>query len=69
MKKYKLSRVNEPNAFCSKIETNKGIFYLLTDDNGVSLKELASSHYLILKTLMDYQVLVDLNDGKYKKFK
>ncbi len=56
MKKYKLSKIYDADTFCSKIETYKYTLYLLEDENGFSLK-----------ALMDYQVLVDLNNGIYKK--
>ncbi len=67
MKKYKLSKIYDADTFCSKIETYKYTLYLLEDENGFSLKELSESHYNVLKALMDYQVLVDLNNGIYKK--
>ena len=54
MKKYKISKTNIPEKFCSKI----GEWYLLEDDNGKEIKELSKPFYEILRGLMDYDSLL-----------
>ena len=41
-KKYRLSKINIPEKFCSKIDSEIGIIYLLEDENGKTLNDLFS---------------------------
>ena len=64
---YKISKINEVENFCSSFEIDNKTFYLLKCENGRSLKELGAFYYQALLTLMNYQVLEDLNNNIYKK--
>jgi len=54
MKKYKLSRTNIPEKYCTQI----GEWYLLEDENGKGIQELAEPFYDILIGLMNYNSLL-----------
>ena len=65
MKKYKLSKTNIPEKYCTKI----GEWFLLEDENGKVIQELAKPFYDILKGLMDYNSLLIAIKSQNKKRK
>lgn len=59
--KYKLTKINNPDKFCSQIDFNGTILYLLEDENGKTLQELAEPFYNTLLLLMNYNSLIEIN--------
>ena len=55
-KKYRLSRINEPENFVSVIPAG----FLLRDENGKTLKELGDFYYNVLLILMTQQNMDDI---------
>jgi hypothetical protein len=61
MKRYKLTKTNEPQNFCTKVQLTNFTLYLNECEDGKTLKELGKDYYDILLMLMNHQSLTDFN--------
>jgi hypothetical protein len=57
--KYAL-RFSKPERYVSYIEINGKTFYLVEDEEGKELKDIAKPYYEILSWLMNYNSLIDI---------
>ena len=55
MKRYKLSKINKPDKFCSKYKD----YFLIEDDNGRTLRSIADDLYELLIMVVGYNTLLD----------
>ncbi len=60
-KLYKISKKYEATKYCSEITINDITYYLLKDDGGKTIKDLAKTPYEITLMLLNYQSLCGLN--------
>lgn len=57
--KYKLTKTNEIQNYCSEVKLNNFTLYLITDINGKTIKEIAKDYHDILLMLMSYNSMED----------
>ncbi len=66
-KLYRISKKNEADKYCSETKTDP-IYYLLKDnENGKTLKELATVPYMVVEMLVNYESLQNILERNENK--